>query len=94
MFSDLHGFFGVDISPETNYLLTKNFDDGIVGNKNARVLYRTSEEGEGSAPSPLPAVNKIVVMYVFADETSVVIANTDKAAREVMLRLAGSDTEQ
>jgi hypothetical protein len=94
MFSDLHGFFGVDISPETNYLLTKNFDDGIVGNKNARVLYRTSEEGEGSAPNPLPAASKIVVMYVFADETSVVIANTDKAAREVMLRLAGSDTEQ
>ena len=94
MFSDLHGFFGVDISPETSYLLTKNFEDGIVGNKNARILYRTSEEGEGSAPSSLPTANKIVMMYVFADDTSVVIANTDKAAREIMLRLAGSDTKQ
>ncbi|HEV7424349.1 MAG TPA: hypothetical protein VGO21_04130, partial [Candidatus Paceibacterota bacterium] len=29
MFFDLHGFFGVDISPQTNYLLTKDFNDGI-----------------------------------------------------------------
>ena len=38
IFFDLHGFFGVDITPETNYLLAVNFEDGIVGNKNGRLL--------------------------------------------------------
>src|SRR3989344_2456241 len=37
MLFDLHGFFKVDVTPETNYLFTKNFDDGIVENKNARI---------------------------------------------------------
>lgn len=76
MFSDLHGLFGVPINTYTSYLLTKGFEDGIVQNKNARILY--SNEGE------------IVLMYVFADENSIIIANTEDAVREVILRLASS----
>ena len=91
MFSDLHGFFGVIISPETSYLLARNFDDGIVGNKNARILYRLEEV---SSENPNPGSNKIVMMYIFADEESVIIANTEKVAREIMLRLASSQTKQ
>lgn len=76
MFYDLHGFFGIDISADTNYLLTKDFEDGVIENKNARILY--------------DKLGNIVFMYIFADDTSVIITNTEEAAREVVLRLAGS----
>lgn len=76
MFNDLHAVFGIPINSKTSYLLTKNFQDGIVGNKNARILYTT--EGQ------------IALMYIFADETSVIVTNSVPASREAMLRLAGS----
>ena len=38
MFSDLHDIFGIPLSLDTGYLLTKNFEDGIIQNKNARIL--------------------------------------------------------
>ncbi len=80
MFFDLHGFFGVNTSAETNYLFTKNFDDGIVQNKNARILYDNN--------------SKPVLMYIFADDTSIIITGTDNAAGEIMLRLAGSQIKK
>ncbi|KKS24510.1 MAG: hypothetical protein UU82_C0004G0004 [Candidatus Nomurabacteria bacterium GW2011_GWC2_41_8] len=80
MFADLHKFLRIDISSDTNYLLTKNFEDGIVENKNARMLY--------------DKMGKLVVMYVFADDNSVVIAGTQNAAREIMLRLASGGKKQ
>jgi len=80
MFLDLRGFFGVDISSTTNYLLTKNFEDGIVENKNARILYDNN--------------NKIVMMYILADDNSIIITNTQNAAEEIMLRLASSRVKQ
>ena len=73
MFSDLHGFFGLPINAETNYLLTKDFKDGIIQNKNARVLY--GQDG-------LPAL-----FYVFADDNSVIIADSPAAAGKVLERL-------
>ncbi|HEY4513612.1 MAG TPA: hypothetical protein VJH06_03830 [Candidatus Paceibacterota bacterium] len=76
MFPDLHGFLGIDLSPDTKYLLTKNFEDGIVENKNARILYDKE--------------NKMVIMYVFADDNSVIITTTENAVDEIMLRLASS----
>ncbi|MEK7564583.1 MAG: hypothetical protein AAB510_03420 [Patescibacteria group bacterium] len=76
MFEDLHSFFGVDLSSVTKDLLTKDFEDGIIENKNARMLY----DVEG----------KIVMMYVFADNNSLIITNTREAAREIILRLATS----
>ncbi len=76
MFSDLHGIFGIDINAGTNYLQTKDFSDLIVANKNARVLYDKD--------------NKIVMMYVYADDNSVLITNTAQATEEIILRLASS----
>lgn len=76
MFLDLHSFFGVDISVDTNYLLTRDFEDGIVQNKNARILYDKEFN--------------IVLMYVYIDEDSVVITNTEDAVREIIKRLAAS----
>ena len=76
MFLDLHGFFEVDISPETKYLLTANFEDGVIDNKNARILYTTDR--------------KIVMMYIFTNDTSIIITNTPNATHEIILRLASS----
>ncbi|MCE9548896.1 hypothetical protein K8Q98_00645 [Candidatus Nomurabacteria bacterium] len=76
MFSDLYLFFKIPLSSTTNYLLTKDFTDGIIQNKNARVLYDDS--------------NNIVLMYVFLDDDSILITNTENATREIMSRLAGS----
>jgi flagellar basal body-associated protein FliL len=76
MFSDLHGIFGVGINADTKYLLEKDFEDGIVQNKNARILY--DKDG------------KIVMMYVYAEEDSLIITNSETAVSEVMLRLASS----
>ncbi len=79
MFTDLYGFFGITLSPATEILLTKDFEDGIIENKNARILY---SEGD-------PENNKdIAMMYVFANNNSVVITKSPFTAREVILRLA------
>ncbi|MFA6520145.1 MAG: hypothetical protein WCT44_00905 [Candidatus Paceibacterota bacterium] len=80
MFSDLRGFLGISIDSNTSYLLTKDFEDGIVENKNARILY--DKEG------------KIVLMYIFADENSVVITDSEGAIHEVVLRLASKATKE
>lgn len=84
MLSDLHEFFGMSSVDDKKYLLTKNFEDDIVENKNARILYDDTD----------PLNRKIVMMYVFADDNSVIIANTKEALHEVMLRLAGSQVEK
>jgi len=76
MFNDLHGFFGMRISPETKELLTKDFVDGRISNKNARILYDKS--------------GNIVLMYVFADENSVIVSNSEHAVDEVIFRLNSS----
>ena len=76
MFYDLHGFFGKDVNFDTKYLLTKDFEDGVVENKNARILY--DKDGQ------------IVMIYIFADDHSIIITGTEAAAREVMLRLTSS----
>jgi hypothetical protein len=78
--SDLHGFFGINISADTNYLFTENFADGIVENKNARVLYDKN--------------GQIILMYIFANDNSVIITGSPKAAHEIMLRLAAGQTKQ
>src|SRR3989344_760744 len=76
MFSDLHGLFGIKLNSSLDYLLTKDFEDGIVINKNARILYDNS--------------GSIVLMYVFANEQSLIITNKRDATHEVMLRIASS----
>jgi hypothetical protein len=80
MLSDLNGFLGINISSETNYLFTKNFEDSIVDNKNARVLY--NKDGQ------------MILAYIFADENSVIITGSQEAAHEIILRLASSQKKQ
>jgi hypothetical protein len=73
MLNDLGGFFGVNIEGDNNYLLTKDFEDGIVENKNARILYDQN--------------GNIVLMYVYANDNSVIITDSAGALHEVLLRL-------
>jgi hypothetical protein len=80
MFYDLHGFIGVPVTSDTSYLLTKDFEDGIVENKNARILYDTN--------------GNIVLMYLFADDNSVIITSSQEAAHEVVLRLVSGQVKQ
>ena len=80
MFYDLHGFFGVEVNPDTKYLLTKNFEDGIVKNKNARILY----DNDG----------KIVMTYAYVNDTSVVVTNSETTTDEIITRLAASQVKK
>lgn len=80
MLYDLHEFFGVKLSPETNYLFTKSFEDGIVANKNARILRDNN--------------SRIVLMYIFADDNSVIITNSESAVGELILRLNSSQIKK
>ncbi|MDP2788664.1 MAG: hypothetical protein Q8O46_01230 [bacterium] len=77
MFADLYEFFSIDITPETSYLLTKDFEDGIVENKNARILYNNN--------------HNLVFAYVFLDNKSIVLASTAAPVREVILRLSSGE---
>lgn len=80
MLYDLNSFFGVNITPDTNYLFTKDWQDGIVGNKNARIL----KDNDG----------RIVLMYVFINDSSVIVTNSGLATDEVILRIASSQIKK
>lgn len=76
MFFDLYEIFGIDIKADNNYLLTKDWEDGIVQNKNARILYDKEAN--------------IVLMYVYADNNYIIVATTEESVREIMERLVAS----
>ena len=76
IFYDLHGFFGININADTNYLLQKDFEDGIVQNKNARILHDTN--------------GRIVLMYVYLEDGSLLVTNSETAVGEVITRLASA----
>lgn len=80
MFTDLYGFLGVNISADNNYLLTKEFKDGIVENKNARILYDKDDQ--------------IVLMYIFANDNFLLITDSQNATHEIILRLVSSKKKQ
>lgn len=80
MFIDLHSLFGSEINADTKDLLTKDFADSIVGNKNARTLYDKN--------------NKAVLEYVYANETSVVVISNDETATEIMNRLSAGTVKK
>lgn len=77
---DLAGFFRIDLTIDTNYLTSQEFEDGIISNKNARILY----DKDGN----------IIMLYVFADENSVIITSTEDSAREVMRRLTSGEIKR
>jgi len=70
MLSDLGPLFGVE---ESDYPAYVSFKDGVVENKNARILNSQEE--------------KALLMYVFLDDTSVVISNSIEAIHEIAVRL-------
>lgn len=76
MLYDLGGIFGYELNSDTQYLLTKDFEDEIVKNKNARVL----RDEFGS----------VVLMYVYIDDTTIVISNSAVIAGEIIERGAQS----
>ena len=76
IFTDLHSFFGIALTPENSYLQTKEFEDGITANKNTRILY----DNDGL----------VVLEYVFADNNSIIITNKPSSIHEAMKRLASS----
>ena len=78
--NDMHGFLGINLSSSTQYLFTKSFQDGIVENKNARILYDQN--------------GNVVVAYIFADDNSVIITDSLSGAGEIMLRLASLQPQQ
>lgn len=80
MFTDLRGFLGINITSEIGYLFTKDFEDTIVENKNTRVL----NDKEGNP----------VLMYVYADDNSVIITGSQSVVREIILRLASAEKKQ
>lgn len=80
MFSDLHDLFDITLNSSNGYLLTKDFKDGWVANKNARIL-----EDQNS---------KTVMLYTFADDHSIIIANTDTATKAILGRVfSGTKTK-
>lgn len=80
MFSDLHDILGIPLSLDTGYLLTKNFEDSIIQNKNARIL----RDGSG----------RIVLMYVYIDNNTLVITNTEESAKEIIFRVNSSKVKK
>ncbi|MEX2052341.1 MAG: hypothetical protein WD991_01420 [Candidatus Paceibacterota bacterium] len=80
IFPELYDLFGFELNSENNYLLYKEWQDGVIENKNARIL---TESG-----------GNIVMMYVFADDASVVILSGRNGAKEVMLRLQQSQIKK
>ena len=78
MLSDLKGIFGIDTSGDKTYLLAKNFEDGIIENKNARFLYDKDDN--------------IILMYVYAGDNYVVITDSPKPIHEILIRLFAKRT--
>lgn len=77
---DLGGIFTIDVRGSKNYLLTKDWEDGIVQNKNARIL-------RDNAGTP-------VLFYVFVDNTHVVIAKTEEVVKEIIERLIAAKVKK
>lgn len=80
MFRDLSGFLGINVSSSTNYLFTKDWEDSVILNKNARVL--KDQAGD------------IVLMYIFVTDEHVLITNSEMATKEVMIRLTTSQVKR
>lgn len=75
IFSELYDFFGYALSEGNRYLLSKDFENTVVENKNSRVLY-----DEGGNPA---------LLYVFSGERFVIIASSEEAVERVLAALSG-----
>jgi hypothetical protein len=73
MLDDLGPILGIDVSGNNNYLLQSKFTNTIVSNKETKAI----KDKEGN----------IVLMYLFLDETDILIARNKNTLDEVLLRL-------
>lgn len=76
MFYDLHGLFGLSLDPSTSYLMTKDFENGILQNKNARILYTKD--------------NTIAIAYVYLDESNILLTDSEDVVKEIILRFSST----
>ncbi len=72
LFDDTYQLFGIDIT-DKGYLFSKKFEDAIVQNKDARVIR--------------DANGKIVLMYLFPTDNTLIITNGQNALQEVFTRI-------
>lgn len=80
MLYDLGQIFGYEISSSTQYLLTKDFIDEIIQNKNARVL----RDEFGS----------MVLFYVYLDDNTILITDDDTVVGEIIKRQNASNIKK
>ena len=73
LFDDMYQIFNISIQDENKNLFSRTFEDKVLENKDARVLYDSSGT---------PAL-----FYLFLDETTILIAKDRDAVREVMTRI-------
>ena len=76
MFDNFYGILGITPNTENNYLFSEKFSDIVIENRDARVLY--NKEGEP------------VLVYVFIDAGSILIAESFETVNEVIDRLDAS----
>jgi len=76
LFIDLYEIFGKSIRSDRKSLQTKDWQDGIVQNKNARILY----DNKGD----------MVLAYVYIDDNHVMLTTNEESVREVIERLVAS----
>jgi hypothetical protein len=72
LLDDLYQMFGIVTTGDNAVLFEKGFEDKIIENKDARVLY---------APN-----GDVVLLYVFIDDTTVLIAKDRLTVKEVLSR--------
>ncbi len=79
MLDDLFILFHIDVSGDHSSLFEKPWNDIIINNKDARILY--DESGDD------------VLYYVFADKNNLIIADNQDAIEEITARLLVKNTK-
>jgi len=74
MFDELYSLFDIDVSGENQELFNKKFEDTFIKNKDARVIKNAQEE--------------IVLLYLFIDRQTIIIAGGTDVLDEVINRLS------
>lgn len=73
MFDNFYGILGITPSGENNYLFSEKFNDIVIENRDARVLYDKDR--------------KPVLMYVFINTDSILITESVETVTEIINRL-------
>jgi hypothetical protein len=79
LFSDFFALFSVDVSGSRQDLFGMPFKDVIIENKDARILYDDA--------------NKEVLYYIFIDQNTLMITDSQDAIKEVIARLITKNTK-